>query len=228
MTNVRFLAILSILGLSVLASCKKDSVIPPDPYFRNYFPNKVGSYIIYDCDSIVYDDFNNRVDTFRFKIKELYHSQFTDNSGRSAIRLERWKKPADTLSYFLKDVWQVVKDENQVEKVEEDVRFIKMIFPVKSGREWNVNALNSLGSRMYSYEDAHTAYSNGTLNFDSTVTMRNLDPENLVSEYRNTEIFATNVGMVYKSQVDVAFIIPTPVIKSGYKFTMRAIEVGIE
>jgi hypothetical protein len=228
MTNMRFLTLVSILGLMVLASCKKDSVIPPDPYFKNYFPAKVGSYIIYDCDSIVYDDFNDRIDTFRFKIKELYHSEFTDNSGRSAIRIERWKKPADTLSYFLKDVWQVVKDVNQVEKVEEDVRFIKLIFPVKDAREWNVNALNSLGNRTYTYENAHKAYANGTLNFDSTVTVRNIDPENLVSEYRNTEMFATNVGLVYKNEVNVVFVVPTPEIKSGFKFTMRAIEVGVE
>jgi hypothetical protein len=121
-----------------------------------------------------------------------------------------------------------VKDVNQVEKVEEDVRFIKLIFPVKDAREWNVNALNSLGSRTYTYENAHKAYTNGTLNFDSTVTVRNIDPENLVSEYRNTEMFATNVGLVYKNEVNVVFVVPTPEIKSGFKFTMRAIEVGVE
>lgn len=224
----RNLATIAILGLMAVSACKKDSTIPADPYFRNYFPAEVGSYIIYDCDSIVYDDFNGTVDTFRFQIKEHYKSSFVDNSGRNALRIERWKKPADTLSWFLKDVWYVVASDNQVEKVEEDVRYIKLSFPVKEARRWDINALNSLGSRTVNYKDVHQTYAVAGVSYDSTVTVVNTDPENLVSEYRNTEVFAANKGMIYKNYVDVDFVVPTPVIESGVVFTMRAIEFGTE
>jgi hypothetical protein len=214
--------------LLILPACKKDSVIPPDPFYRDYFPTQVGSYITYDCDSIVYDDFNNTVDTFRFQIKEYYQSEFTDNAGRRAIRLERYKKTSDTTSWFLKDVWFVTATDNQVEKIEEDVRYIKLVFPVKDGKEWNGNALNSLGDRTYVYENAHKPYSTGALSFDSTVTTINTDPENLVSEYRNTETFAARVGMVYKRYVDVEYVVPGPAIRKGVIFTMKAVEIGEE
>lgn len=214
--------------LLILSGCKKDSVIPPDPFYRDYFPTKVGSYITYDCDSVVYDDFNGTVDTFRFQIKEYYQSEFTDNAGRRAIRLERFKKVSDTTSWFLKDVWFVTADNNQVEKIEEDVRYIKMVFPVKEGKEWNGNSLNSVGERTYIYENAHTPYNTGILDFDSTVTTINTDPENLVSEFRNTEVFASRVGMIYKRYVNIEYVVPGPAIRRGVIFTMRAAEVGEE
>jgi hypothetical protein len=210
-----------------LSGCKEDSVIPPDPYFRHYFPANTGSYIVYDCDSIVYNDFTGMVDTFRFEIREFFESSFTDNAGRSAIRLERWKKNEGS-SWNLKDVWSLVKTDIQVEKVEEDVRYIRLMFPVKKGKIWNMNALNSSGTREVEIIDAHGPFDTGYLEFDSTLTVQNTDPANLVSEFRNTEIYAVHTGLVYKQFKDVRFIIPTPTIKSGVIFTMRAKEIHIE
>lgn len=209
-------------------ACEKDTIIPPDPIFRNYFKAQVGDYTIYACDSLVYNDFTGNTDTFRFKIKELMESEFIDNSGRKAIRLERWKQEHDTLSWFLKDVWMLVNDSMQVEKVEEDVRFIKILFPVKEGREWNINALNSLGARTVSMKDVHKPLNLGSLSFDSTITVVNTDPENLVSEFRDTEKFAAGKGLIYKKLVNVRFNVSQGTILSGVDFTMKAIEFGKE
>lgn len=220
-----YLFLAAVLGL--WSSCKKDSVIPPDPNYYNYYPTVVGSYITYQCDSIVYDDFNNTIDTFRFQIKEVYESEFTDNAGRRAIRIERFKK-TDTTSWFLKDVWFTAADSDQAEKIEEDVRFIKLVFPVKAGKIWNSNALNSQGESLTEYINVHQPYSTTSLNFDSTLTTINTEPANLVEEFRNTEVYATGIGLVYKNLVDVKYLVPTPVIKSGVVFTMNAIEIGVQ
>jgi len=221
------LAFLFVIPL--FQGCKKDTVIPPDPYYREYFTAEAGQYIIYQCDSIVFDDFNGTIDTFRFKIKEYYESEFIDNSGRNAIRIERYKQTENASNWVLKDVWQVVKSDLQVEKVEEDVRMIKLIFPVVGEKEWNINALNDLGARTVAYKDVHSPYSTATLTFDSTITVENIDPQNLINEYRDTEIFAKGRGMVYKRFVNVEYITPPAVgIESGVVFTMQAIEFGLE
>lgn len=220
-----FLFALVLLGVS---SCKEDSVIPPDLQYRHYFPATVGSYIIYDCDSVVVNDFTGETDTFRFKIKEYFESAFSDNAGRPSIRLERWKLPADSTQWFLTDVWYLTKTDLEVEKIEEDVRYIKLMFPVKESREWNINALNSLGQRIVIAEKVHQPFSTGAMQFDSTVTVVNTDPSNLVYEFRDTEVFAANVGLIYKKLVNVSFVVPTPEIKSGSIFTMQAVETGTE
>jgi hypothetical protein len=219
---------LLVCALLTANSCKKDTIQLPEPSYREYFKDAVGSYIIYECDSIIYDDFNQSIDTNSFLIKEYFQSNFVDNSGRNAIRVERWKKPIDSLNWFLKDVWSLVKTDVQVEKVEEDLRFIKLVFPVRESLQWNTNALNSLDARTVTYSKVHQAFSTDSMQFDSTITVENIDPTNLVSEYRNTEVFAKNAGMIYKKFVDVKYIIPTNEIKSGVVFTMKAIEIGTE
>jgi hypothetical protein len=228
MIKKTFLFSLLVCALLTANSCKKDTIQLPDEFYREYFNDAVGSYIIYECDSIIYDDFNQSIDTNSFLIKEYFQSTFVDNSGRNAIRVERWKKPADSLNWFLKDVWSLVKTDVQVEKVEEDVRFIKLVFPVRANLQWNTNSLNSLDARTVAYSKVHEAFSTDSLQFDSTITVENIDPANLVSEYRNTEVFAKNAGMIYKKFVDVKYIIPTNEIKSGLVFTMKAIEIGTE
>ncbi len=218
-----------LFAILLFQGCKKDTVIPPDPYYREYFTAEVGNFIVYQCDSIVYDDFNGTIDTFSFRIKEYYESEFVDNSGRSAIRTERYKQIESASNWVLKDVWQVVKTDLQVEKVEEDVRMIKLIFPVVDEKEWNINALNDLGVRTVAYKDIHSPYSTETLTFDSTITVENIDPQNLINEYRNTEIFAKGLGMVYKRFVDIQYVTPPAIgVESGVVFTMQAIEFGKE
>jgi len=218
----------SIVAIMLVTNgCKKDSIILPEPDYTGYFPDKAGSYIIYDCDSLYYNSFTSMIDTFKFQIKEFYESAYTDNANRRAIRIERWKK-TDSLNWWLKDVWSLAKTQKQVEKVEEDLRLVKLVFPVKNEKEWNINALNSGTKRIVNYQDAHKPFSTGVLNFDSTVTVVNIDPVNLVNEYRDTEIFALNVGLVYKRYVDVQYVVPTLQIKSGVIFTMRAVEIGNE
>src|SRR3990167_8625748 len=90
-----FFAFLLIAGIY---SCKKD----PSPALDlgyNYFPDAVGTYVVYNVDSIFYDDFNvnpsnhiSPADTFKFQLKEKIQSVYTDNEGRPALRLERYVK----------------------------------------------------------------------------------------------------------------------------------------
>ena len=229
---IHFIAVLSVTaGLFLISSCEKDAVIPPTPYYRDYFPAKVGSYITYMCDSIVFNDFTDVTDTFRFQIKEKYVSEFTDNSGRPAIRIERWKRD-DTTSWFLKDIWYVVKTDKQIEKVEEDQRYLKLIFPVRQDLNWNSNALNGEDSLNVFYKSVHTPFNNGILQFDSAATVESTYPNNLINEFVSTETFAMKTGMVYKQLLSKEMQNnPSGTgleLKKLTLFTMNAIETGVE
>lgn len=224
--------LLAFFVIGLIAACNKTEKEPEQVrFYDEYFTDSVKYYIDYSCDSLVYNDFTGDVDTFRFDIREFFESSYIDNAGRRAIRLERWKKTADT-TWFLKDVWNLAKTKLQVEKVEEDVRYFKLKFPLAMNYVWNMNLFNSLPPLNVRYENIHTSFNNGILNFDSTITVRNTDPENLVSEYRTTEVYAINKGLVFKSLVDVKLktdnlSLPWQQrIKSGVIFTMRAKDFG--
>ena len=52
-----FLLVFLLLPLGFW-SCKKDKTVTPDAGY-NYFPNQVGRYVVYDVDSLYYDQNND-------------------------------------------------------------------------------------------------------------------------------------------------------------------------
>jgi len=198
--KVLYINIYIILAFAVgfLLSCKKDKVEPPIDVGYDYYPNKVGNYIIYQVDSIVYDDFTGTVDTFAYQLKELIESDFIDNQERNTQRIERYNKANDTLPWILKDVWYANRTNTTAEKVEENVRYIKLIFPVKLRQEWNGNTFNFFEPEIYKYSDLYKSFDANSLHFDSTITVIQKEELNLILDDYAIEIFAKNVGLVYK------------------------------
>ncbi|MFN6039000.1 MAG: hypothetical protein ACK452_11080, partial [Bacteroidota bacterium] len=133
----------------MLQSCKKDQPLDTSDNGSDYFPANKNSFITYECDSTVHLDLNVGIKHYKFLIKEKIDSNFTENEGKKAIRISRYKKwiQYDTLSTFdtiwkIQDVWWGNVDDRSVEIVEENNRIIKLVFPVEVGKTWNGNAYN--------------------------------------------------------------------------------------
>ena len=198
-------------------SCKKDKAPAPDMGY-DYFPNQVGRYIIYDVDSIYYDnaDINPnthlaKADTFKFQLKEKIESIYNDNLNRPTIRLERYIKiHNDTLAYSqmpwtLRNVWAENRTATTAEKVEENIRYIKLAFPVKDNQTWNGNAqnINEEWNYFYNYYDQPVKVR--SLSFDSVLQVTQYDDNSLVLTERKlyTEKYARQVGLIYKQEIDI-------------------------
>lgn len=198
-----------ISAIALWASCSKDSPVYILDEGYNYFPFEVGKYVIYDVDSIVHNDFTQTVDTFKYQVKEYYESMFLDNSGRNTMRIERYKRDFnDTITYAsipwsLSDVWEANLTKTTAEKVEENIRYVKLGFPIGGVKSWNGNAYNVLGEQNYIYKDINTPRTIGNMAFDSTLFVKQDSSENLIAKKIYNEIFAKNVGMVYKEIIDV-------------------------
>jgi hypothetical protein len=202
-----FSAIIILLLSGALFSCKKDGKVPDMGY--NYFPDRVGSYVVYDVDSFYFDDNLDKTDTFKFLLKEKIESIFTDNQGRPAIRLERYVKyydpaiPYSAMDWALRDVWTETKTATTAQKVEENERYIKLAFPVKESQIWDGNAENTKGEEKYEYYFIDQARYIGGVHFDSVLQVNQKDELNLIIKQEYSEKYARNVGLVYKKVIDV-------------------------
>jgi len=183
---------------ALIVSCKKDHIEQPVDVGYEYYPVKVGNWTIFNVDSIVYNDFTGKVDTFDYQIKEVIESDFTDNQGRKTQRLERYRRLNDTCQWIIQDVWYSNLTSTTAEKVEENVRYVKLIFPVKSNQEWNGNTYNYLDPETYTYSALYHPYDSINIHFDSTITVIHRDELNLILNDYAIEIFAKNVGLIYK------------------------------
>jgi hypothetical protein len=191
-----------------LTSCKRDPSPAPDLGF-NYFPDAVGSYVVYDVDSSFYDNYPVVKTTVKYQLKEKIQSIFTDNEGRPTIRLERYIKkydplvPYSAMEWKLRNVWTENKTLKNVEKVEDNVRYIKLIFPVSTEESWNGNAKNTNPEEEYKYGFYDLANKIGNIGFDSVLQVDQNDVSSLVHKTFAEEKYARNAGLVYKRFIDV-------------------------
>lgn len=222
MKYLKFIPFLIVLSFLFFSSCKKETELPVDMGYK-YFPVNTGHWVIYDVDSVSYNDFTGQVDSFKFQIKELVESVFTDNEGRETQRLERYKKLNDTSIWYIKDIWTVNLTASTAEKVEENDRIIKLIFPPHESEKWNGNLYNTNGEQNYAYSDIHSTCVLNNLTYDSTLTVIQKQEYTLISEKFEKEIYAAHIGLIYKKYVNLTKE-PTGVIIKGidYSYTLHS------
>ena len=76
-------------------------------------------------------------------------------------------------------------------------------FPVAKNKTWNGNAFNILGEWLYKYTEFDKAKTIGGIAFDSTLTVIQIDDENLIEKKYYREMYAKRVGLIYKQIIDV-------------------------
>lgn len=225
-----------LVALVLLAACKQDMATLPDGGY-NYVRTAPGAYIVYEVDSVVYDDFNGDTLRFRYQLKELIESTFTDNAGRPAQRIERYVRhyndtiPYANLPWVLSRVWVAQQTTTTYERVEENVRFVRLKFPPSEGHRWNGNGFNTLGNQEYEYMFVDQPFVINAYAFDSTLlVLQELDTNRLYYKIY-TERYARNVGLIERQVLDVfdttlaASSVLTR-IAGGLQYTSRMVEWG--
>ena len=222
----RLFIFLTIIFLAF--GCKTDKLLPSDVGY-DYFPVEIGKWVVYDVDSIVFNDFTNEIDSFHFQIKELIESSFVDAEGREVQRLHRYKRKDVGDSWTIKDVWSIVKTNKTAERFEENVMYVKLSFPARIGQSWDGNAANIYDEWMYQCTEYDEEYILGNLLFDSTLTVLQRDENLGIEKDYFIEVYAKHVGLVYKQSIHLEqdFIDPTwsnP--RKGFAYTMKGISYG--
>lgn len=197
-----------LLLIIAFSACKKKE--PGQPVSApslgyDYFPLRTLDFRVYEVDSIIYNDFTQTIDTFHYEIKEKVDINFTDGEGNSAFKIVRFIKYTDTTDYVAVDNWSANFTANTCERVEENIRYVRLNLPPGNGKEWDGNAKNSLDPWMYKYKDIHTAKAFGTYSFDSTITIIQHDDENKILTQRiyAEEQYAKHIGLYYRKHTNL-------------------------
>lgn len=215
---MRYTTLAFIAVVIFFASCKRQ-VIPPDDVElgKEYFPLTIGHYIEYDVDSFLYNDFEKRIDTFHFELRDVIESDFLDNEGRKSYIVNRYKRQDDTYPWKENLTYYMTETAFNIEVIEDNLRFVKMVFPVKQNTKWNGNVyiatltteLKWLTGWEYKYVNISEPYNNGFMNFDNTVTINEVDyaaGDSLADVYSSRtfsrERYAKNVGLVSREVVN--------------------------
>jgi len=192
------------------------------PHFHNYYPLQISSEKEFLVTDIIHNSFGK--DTNTYFLKEVVAEQFLDLEGDTVYRIERFSKDDSNANYTIKDVWTAKKNHNRALLTEENEIFTKLIFPLNINVVWNGNAFNGQEYQEYVLESLNIPYEQNSLAFDSSLTVIQNYKLNLLQYESAKEVYVTDIGLVYKENIQVEFESGnTNNISQGFEFYQELI-----
>lgn len=203
-----FFSSLCCLLFFILFSCKKKNDSFALDFQYEYAPVNSDHYVVYDVDSITYKYITPIafIDSSHYQLKELVADTFYDGLNELNYELELYRRANEDSLWEFDRKWSVKRTSTTFQKKEDDINFIKLVFPPEPGLEWNGNIYVSVTDLYrvfrnwnYNYTEVHAPYSVNNLNFDSTITVSEVnDTFNVIERTIRQEIYAKQVGMIYQ------------------------------
>lgn len=239
-----------LIGLVSFSSCKKTTAdLSGLEKGVNYAPFEIGKYIIYDVDSTIWDDFLKAEIHHRSQMRYDIVDTFT-SGGELSYVINVLSRPTTADPFVPNDVIYVTVTDSRIVWTQNNRKFIKMVFPVNKDVSWNGNAMIPFlneGNEQYAGEQWSYSYSNidqifdpGNNLYEHTVTVNQINdslnnPEEDPSAYAyknySQEVYAYNVGLIYKERIYWVFQPTSPDGQSGgsgyrkgYGVIMKAVE----
>jgi len=208
----------AILGLFI-ASCGPDSN-PEDldlDYGYEYFPLEIGKFMEYRLDSIIYDTTSIGVtrDTNVWFAREEVVDTFRDLSNELNFRIERSQRQSAAEPWEIESVYAAILLDDQAIRIEDNFRFIKMVFPLSEGDIWDGNifiddetiitiageSVEVFKSWSYELDELDEQAIVNNMPYDSVMTIfqannqEGPDP-NLIELRFSKEQYAKNIGLI--------------------------------
>ncbi len=236
-----------VVCILLFAACKKESEEFTAIPISEYAPLKVGKYITYSLDSLVYTNFG-AVEAHRFyEVKYLTADSITDLLGRKAFRIVRYIRTLPNGNFTADNTFLAVNTGTNFEFTENNLRYLKLVQPIRNDFTWKGNSaidVSSWGTDLqylfdwdYTYTDVEQPKKVGTYNLGNTITVNQIDESvnlpvippgnpgatNIASKDYSQEIYAKGIGMVRKEFLHFEYQLAFPGY-IGYGITLVMVD----
>jgi hypothetical protein len=221
---------------ALIAMACNESITPEPPAADGlFFPLQTGLYREYSVRQINYTNVGT-IDTNVFFLREAVVDSFENAEGNFTYILHLSSRKNMDEAWELDSVWTARKTESQAIQTEENVAFVKMLFPISNDRSWDGNVLNTLEREDYRYDSVGISREINGLIFDSTVVVVQNDfADGFVMDDIRREFFASNVGLIYRQRLILEYCTtpecletPEQEIDIGIDYVQKIIAYGLE
>ncbi len=209
-----FLCSLSVLLL--LFACKSKTVLEDFQldYGYDYFPLEIGKYWEYSVDSILFDTTGMGVvieETSSFLREEVVDT-FRDNKNRLVYTIERFYRPDEMTVWTVQSVSYALLDGTQLEVVDNNLRYIRMVFPLEDGEIWDGNQfidpttmitikgelLEIFKGWNYEIESLGEVDVIDNVTYDEVLSITQAASENVIELRESSEKYARGIGLIHR------------------------------
>lgn len=193
-----------------------------------------GRFSIWDVQRITYSELLSN-DTARFELMEVVTDSFVDLAGNTAWRLERFIRPAGSRAAWQFDsLWVARREEARLVRVENNQPVIALVFPVRQGKSWDANALNTLNAETRQYARPGERFEVNGQVYNGTVRVNGRQEANLLSRTDRWEVYAEGAGLIYRYRQEVLYIndftnpfYGTDSIIGGFFIEQKLLQTGV-
>ena len=199
---------LVLLTLALFGGCTPEKTDPTISGYE-YFPLKTGHYIVYDVEERRYALATTPAKLF-YQLKEVVGNSYTDVTGQTAYRLMRYRRGSEKQDWQADSTWSARQLGDEAIRTENGHDFVKLTFPMSDLLRWNGNRHNALGEDEYELRNISQPYRVLDKQFDETVTVVAQDDSTLVSQDKRVDVYARQVGLIYKERSQVQYCSSSP------------------
>ena len=201
-----FLRFLCALVVLAAVSCSSDEVLKTDAGMA-FYPLQKGRFQVYDVNEIKYT--LSVPETLAYELKIQVVDSFAVQERYTYV-LYRYKRTAGETDWTYLDTWSSTVDDRQAVQNESNTSFVKLKFPLKEGATWNGNLYNNGTAEDYLLQDVGQPQTFNQQTFDNCVTVEQSDNEDFVVFLdKRKEVYAKNVGLVYKETTQLHYCTDT-------------------
>ncbi|MBK8514924.1 MAG: hypothetical protein IPL55_01135 [Saprospiraceae bacterium] len=210
--NMKYVYFLILLTGFLFFSCtnEKESV-DQSTFGYEYFPVSSGKVWTYQSDSIIYLSGGAKRDSVRSFIQEEIGDMYTDASGNQIFKIYRSFRRNNSDNWERINTWTVSMDNTSAVRTEENLKFIKLVFPFKKGLRWQGNAfldpdiyIEAGGENIQAYKNWKSKIEATDLDYNfkgntiKTVKVNLVSDTSIIDLRKVTEYYGQGIGLVRK------------------------------
>lgn len=209
--NILF-AILAFL--MILSSCEDEILVLEDKALGyDYYPVEVGNFWVYKVDSTIVVNVSGQKELRETTsyIKEEIISSFLNEQGDTSHVLQRSFSSSENGTFRSTDIWKIEKTRSNLSRFEENLQFIKLVFPIDIGSTWNGNlfdqrievavAQQSMEPYLEWSYSVDSLKANETVNgvaYTDVIKVTQASYENEIEQRFSYEKYSPGIGMIYR------------------------------
>lgn len=210
--------LLPLLIILFFTSCKKENEILSPVTLNDYYPLEIGKFINYNLDSTLFVNFGTVKKIISYQAQDRVTDSLKDNLGRLSFRIMRYIRKDASQPWTYSTTFLVTNTGGSIEMVENNLRYVKLAFPIKQDFSWKGNTfinttsiepdLRYLDNWQYTYDSVNVPLSLNGFAADSTIKVMERDeftgqdpskPGTLYAEKNfSVEKYAKGIGLIYR------------------------------